>query len=536
PQAETGTMMRAWNKLAVLAVAVGVVGITSNEEASAQSDNSVTLVSFDGFTQLRGELLDFDGGTYTIETVLGVIQVDGTKVNCEGAACPKDVLFGAEFGVYGSNTIGAELMPALLEGYADSLEAEFVLEVGSGSEQRVARIIHEDGREMAKIDLSAQGSSSGYRGIGEGLAEIAMSSRRMRDNDLSALAQAGVGELRDTENEHIIGLDGLLAIVNSSNQISSVSLEELALIFSGALTNWSQLGGEDAPINLYALDDKSGTFQTFGALVLAPFGTDISPTANRVVSNIKVSDSVAGDPNGIGVTSAAYERAARALPIRQECGILSYPTTFSMKSEEYPLSRRLYLYAAPNEISTHARQIIEFATSEAAQPFVQEAGFVDQAIERVSLGDQGERLVHGLTVSQETPLQEFRRMVAQLRGAQRVSFTLRFAAGGSLLTKKSQADIERLARLVAEGRFGNKEVLLVGFTDSVGLFDLNRGLSERRARSVEDQLRNAVPPGALDGIQITSLGFGEMLPVGCNTNPQGRGANRRVEVWLRDRS
>ena len=125
-------------------------------------------------------------------------------------------------------------------------------------------------------------------------------------------------------------------------------------------------------------------------------------------------------------------------------------------------------------------------------------------------------------------------MLNELRQAERVSITLRFTSGGSSLTPKSQRDLERLATLIANGEFGNKEILLAGFTDSVGQFALNRGLSQRRAASVETQLRASVPQGALDGISIQSRGYGELLPVGCNTNAQGRGANRRVEVWLRD--
>ena len=520
------------NGLALLAV-LGV-GWLAPLPVQAQSDQTVTLKSFDGFTQLRGRLIDFDGGTYTIETVLGVIQVDALQVACEGVVCPEDVLFGAVFGIHGSNAIGAELMPALLEGYADSLDAELIIDFGQSAEERTARIIHADGREMAVIDLQSKGSSSGFRGLGGQAAEIAMSSRRMRDRDLSVLARAGIGELRDTSDEHIIGLDGLVVVVNAANAVRSLSLEELALIYSGVVTNWRQLGGQDAPINLYARDDASGTFQTFGSLVLAPFDTDISPAAQRFVSSIDLSDSVAGDPNGIGVVGAAFQRANKALPIRQECGILSYPTTFSMKAEEYPLSRRLYLYAPLENASAHARQLVEFAVSDDAQPLLTEAGFVNQSIESVTLNEQGERILHGLLDEQEAPFDAVRVMLSDLRSAERISITLRFTAGGAQLTPKSQGDLQRLARLVASGAFDGKEILLAGFTDSVGQFALNRGLSQRRAERVETLLRDVVPAEIFEAVPLRALGYGELMPVGCNTDAQGRGANRRVEVWIRD--
>ncbi|MEM7211233.1 MAG: phosphate ABC transporter substrate-binding/OmpA family protein, partial [Pseudomonadota bacterium] len=502
-------------------------------KAQSADNPTVTLKSFDGFTQLRGKMVDFDGATFTIETVLGTIQVDALQVNCEGEGCPQNLLFGAEFGIYGSNTIGAELMPALIEGYADSLDATLVAEVGNKPLERMMRIVHPNGREMAAIDLQSYGSSSSFLGMAEGRAVVGMSARRGRDREMAALGSAGIPDLRDTESEHIVALDGLVAVVHPSNSISSISLEELALVFSGVVTNWAQLGGADAPINLYARDEQSGTFQTFGSLVLAPFAADISPVAQRFNSNIRLSDSVAADPNGIGVTAAADQRATRALPIRQECGIFAVPTTFAMKTEEYPLARRLYLYTPPRDVPAHARQIVEFAKSDAAQSLIAEAGFVNQTVETLSINDMGARIIHAMTGEPEFSPAQMRDLLVDLKDAVRLSTTLRFTPGTSNLTPKSQADARRLAEELALGAYAGREVLLVGFTDSVGQFELNRQLSARRAQVAEQVLRTSVPEGALDSVQISLRGYGELMPVGCNTDIGGRSANRRVEVWLR---
>jgi phosphate transport system substrate-binding protein len=504
------------------------------QPAMAQSDQAVTLRSFDGFTQLRGKLIDFDGSSYTIETVLGVIQVDALQVACEGEACPKDIMFDAKFGIYGSNTIGADLMPALIEGYADSMKATMVTEVGQSTLERKLRIIHENGREMAEVDLRTEGSFLAYAGLGAGSAAIGMSSRRARDTDLQELLAGNVPDLRDTEDEHVIAVDGLIAIVNPSNPIQAISIEELALVFSGALSNWSQLGGPDAPINVYALSDRSGTFETFEELVLSPFDLSLVESAERFTSNVNLSDSVASDPFAIGVTAIAFERASRALPIRQSCGILSYPTSFAMKTEEYPLSRRLYLYTLPGAKVAHAKQIVDFATSDAAQALIADAGFVNQQIERASINNQGARLIHALIGEPEVPFALFRQMLNDLQDAERLSMTLRFTTGTSSLEPKSQADAARLAQDLASGVYAGKEVLLVGFTDSVGQFQLNQALAGRRALAVEETVRSAVAPGALDGVALSSVGYGELAPVGCNTEPTGRSANRRVEVWIRD--
>ena len=528
--------MRLANVLTAMMVAAGI-GLTSGlaQPVWAQSaDKAVTLKSFDGFTQLRGNLVDFDGATYTIETVLGVIDVDALQVTCEGAACPEDILFDAKFGIYGANTIGEQLMPALIEGYADSMDADMVTEVGQSANSRMLRIVNADGREMAAIDLQSSGSDSAYPALGNKAAEIGMASRRARDADIATLNQGGIPELRDTENEHILALDGLAVLTHPSNPISSISIEELALIYSGEVSNWSQIGGQDAPINLHALEDNSGTFQTFNSLVLAPYDLPLAAGTQRHNSNIRLSDTVATDRDAIGVTGIAFQRAAKALPIRQECGILSYPTTFAMKTEEYPLSRRLYLYTPPTKIAAHARRIVDFAMSDAAQPLIAEAGFVDQNVEAITMNQEGARLIHALVGEEELQIGLLQTMLRELREAERLSITFRFTPGSSLLTPKSQLDARRLARDLINGRYEGKELLLVGFTDAVGQFTLNQGLSVRRANVVLEQLSAAVPPGALTGLPITVQGYGELMPVGCNTSFQGRTVNRRVEVWLRN--
>jgi len=503
------------------------------QETQQDGGNQVTLRSFDGFTQLRGTLLEFDGETFTIDTVLGVIQVDALQVECEGDACPQNLLFGAEFGVHGSNTIGAELMPALIQGYADSLDATLVTEVGASSEESTLRIVHANGREMAAINLVARGSTMAFQSLAAGTAEIGMSSRRSRDRDMPILSSAGFADPRDTDAEHVVGLDGLIAIVHPSNPIQSISLEELALVFSGTITNWAQLGGRDEAINLYARDEGSGTFQTFGSLVLAPFDVQIAASAQRFLSNIRLSDTVANDPAGIGVTAVAFERAARALPIRQACGIRSYPTTFAMKTEEYPLSRRLYLYTPRNNMTAHARQLIEFAKSDAAQPLIADAGFVNQAVEALPVNTQGSRIVYALTGEPEVSVPLLRDFLSEVASGVRLSTTFRFTPGGSQLEPKSRVDAVRFAEDIAAGVYDGKEILLVGFTDSVGQFDLNLALSRRRAEALNQVLRSIVP-GALDDAAIRVLGFGELAPVGCNDTMLGRSMNRRVEVWLRD--
>ncbi|MEM8820173.1 MAG: hypothetical protein AAGE90_11685, partial [Pseudomonadota bacterium] len=192
---------------AALAVAAATTLLAGS--ALAQS-KAITLISLDGATALTGELVEFDGSAYTIATSLGTLNIAASQVTCDGPGCPVDELFGAEFGVFGSNTIGSQLMPALVEGYAFSLDADFERELSATENESVLRIVHPDGRQMATIDLRAHGSGMSFDGIAAGQAAIGMSSRTMRDADAEKLAAVGIGDLREGPNEHVIALDGLI--------------------------------------------------------------------------------------------------------------------------------------------------------------------------------------------------------------------------------------------------------------------------------------------------------------------------------------
>ncbi|MBY8974739.1 phosphate ABC transporter substrate-binding/OmpA family protein [Rhodobacteraceae bacterium NNCM2] len=501
--------------------------------AQAQTGETVTLRSLDGFTQLRGEIVSFDGKTFSIRTGLGTINVDAMQVECEGEACPKNLMFGAEFGVYGSNTIGASLMPSLIQGYADQLDADLVQELSATENERTMRIIHQNGEEMAAIDLRAHGSGTAATGLGDGNATIGMASRRIKDNEVASLRAAGIPELRDTDHEHILALDGLIIVTHPDNPLNSIELDELPYVFSGEVTNWSELGGPDQEIILHARNDESGTFDTFDTLVLDPAAEEISTDALRFESNAELSDAVSRTPGAIGFTGAAYARAAKVLNLKQACGIISEPTTFSMKTEEYPLSRRLYLYDLPSDAPAHSRQLVDFALSPAAQGIVEEAGFVSLGEERTALANQGQRLVHAIVGEPEFALGDMRAMLTELREAERLSVTFRFNQGTNL-DPRSLRDAITLAEGIAAGEYPGKEILLVGFTDSIGQAELNRSLSLRRANEVYAALASVIGPTVLAELPVRTLGFGEIAPVGCNTTFAGRENNRRVEVWLRD--
>ncbi|QPH55376.1 substrate-binding domain-containing protein [Pontivivens ytuae] len=496
----------------------------------------VTLQSYDGSITLRGDLVEFDGQNYLIRSAIGDITIDAYQVSCEGTGCPDPSLLVSEFRIAGSDTIGGDLMPALVEGYSFALDADIAANQLNADGSRALAIEDLSGGKIADVEIASANSGAAFQSLLEGSASIGMASRQVRPREAQAFDAANLGNITDPTQEYILALDGLLVVTSRTNPVRNLSLEEMAGIFSGDITNWSQVGGANAPINVYSREAGSGTRGVFASTVLDPLGLEMTSNARVINDNADLSDAVANDPFGIGFTSYANERNAQAVGIEEVCGIVTEPSVFNIKAEEYPLARRLYLYTTNQTLPNHARNLIDFVSSDAAQDIIADAGFIDQGISGAAMNEQGLRLASAMLAAEDAEqLTDVRDFASLMLNAERLSTTLRFQPGSSLLDAKAQRDVVRVAEQLARGAYDGKEVMLVGFTDSIGRPDLNRALSERRAEQVLEAIVQAAPAGSLDDQQINVLGFGEISPVGCNETFQGRQVNRRVEIWIRDR-
>ncbi|MBL4808191.1 MAG: substrate-binding domain-containing protein, partial [Rhodobacteraceae bacterium] len=349
-------------------------------------------------------------------------------------------------------------------------------------------------------------------------------------DEARALAQAGAGSMVDIDQEHIIAVDSLLTIVNPNNPMNSISISDLARIYSGDVTNWAQLGGENLPIDVFTRPESSGTRGVFYGRV---FGGNFD-TGNAVIldSNAEMAEAILQNSNAIGFVGYAFLNGAKALNIISECGIETSPTAFGAKTEEYALQRRLYLYTREDMANETASQFIEFATSHAADGVVEKAGYISLGIELISQEIIRARIESDIETSTSVFEQGvMRELLVELFQWDRLSTTFRFASGSNNLERKSQLDLVRLVEHLRDLPAGTG-VALVGFTDSDGAFAANRTLSERRADEAVDAVL-AYAEGQVDHIDFTTFGFGELASAACNTSNEGKHVNRRVEVWIR---
>ena len=413
------------------------------------------------------------------------------------------------FRMHGSNTIGEALAPALVNAFVRQQNGQMA-EVRSEKPLEKLIIFRADAQApLQGIELHAHGSGTAYTGLKDAKADIGMSSRPIKDAENDALTPL-YGDMRSMGAEHVVGLDGLAIIVHPANKIDKLTVEQVANIFSGRLTNWKELGGADMPMALHARDDKSGTWDSFKAMVLERHKATLGAGALRYESSNALSDAVASTPGGIGFIGLPYVRQSRAVPVADTAAATAFlPSFFTVSTEDYPLSRRLFLYAPMQRLSAQAKEFMEFVQSDVGQEVVRQSGFVPQLIAAESVNAPG-----------NAP----KEYVQLTRTAQRLSFTFRFRSGSDELDSKATRDMARLLSYLA--RHPGKSVHLLGFADAVGVPQKNVQLSKNRADSVARVLNSS---GVLPQ-QV--LGMGGALPVASNDDDLGRNRNRRVEVWV----
>lgn len=410
--------------------------------------------------------------------------------------------------IHGSNTIGAALAPALVQGLLQAQGATAITRLPGAQANETELLARSHDGQPIRVEIAAHGSSTGFSALGDGTADIAAASRPVNDDEAQQLA--AVGDLHSAASEQVIGLDGVAVIVNPGNRLQQLTTEQLARVFSGEIQRWEQLGVPGGPIRLYSRDSRSGTFETFKALVLSPLHMELAPQAQRFESADALAAQVLADPQAIGFSSLASTHNAKVLAIAEGQATAMLPTPARVASEDYPLSRRLYFYlpAAP---TAQAKALADFAQSPAGQAIVAAQGFVSQRVTAQAVADQPH-------------MPPAYRVLAEQ--AQRLNVNFRFQQGSASLDNKALRDVQRVVDYLRHNGKLNDKAVLVGFGDSKETPGRAALLSRLRAMAVRREL-------ARHGVETREVtGMGDELPVAGNDQQQGRLRNQRVEVWV----
>lgn len=409
----------------------------------------------------------------------------------------------------GSNTVGAKLAPALAKQFLEqrgvgqisikptAVENEFIVYgVENGTQREVG------------ITVAAHGTATGFQSLLNRSADVAMASRPIKPDENEPLS-AQFGDMRGEKAEHSLAIDGLAILVNASNPIGELSREQIAGLFSGTIRNWKDIGGADMPVMIYARDERSGTWETFKELVLGK-SYRLDASAQRYESSDKLSDAVAANPAAIGFSGLASIRSAKALRVFEANISALLPSRANVATEDYMLTRRLFLYTPPNLANAMVNDFIAFCLSRSGQKIVAEVGFVSQDIDEIARTDLSAAPAKYAEIAQM---------------ARRLSVNFRFKDGSAQLDNKALRDVDRLSEYLSAAGNTNKKVYLLGFSTFEKNEKRDYVLSRFRALAVRAALMKK-------GIDVFELqGMGAAMPLASN-NEIAQIKNNRVEVWL----
>jgi phosphate transport system substrate-binding protein len=443
-----------------------------------------------------------------------------------------------EITVQGSSTVGLGVMPSLIQGFANVNGLQVARNADDRNETRLyqLRAVNPDAR-CFRITVRSTGSETAKDAITDKVAQIGMSSRDYTDGEIRVLANAARLEAFErSQIEHVVALDAIGIVVNRRNPIDAIGLCQIAQVFAGKIRDWRELGGRPGAINVHVRTGTSGTFETFEKEVMKTCGADLAaaPSHGTYPDLLRA---VASDEASIGFAPATLvSGSVKALRLKGSCGIEQAATAFNVKTEDYPLARRLYIFT-PFPLEGYARQFENFiAADDRADDLLSspaaigdgvesQGGTFDQKIEAMP-DDHAYSLYTRETKADSASLARFRDLSAR---GQRLSITYRFSLGSDQLDTKARQDIRRLARYLQNTRT-RPTIFLAGFTDDIGGVSANLELATRRAEAVRRELLAVTPTDHARNIRAE--GFGKILPVTCNDTELGRTKNRRVEVFV----
>ena len=239
---------------------------------------------------------------------------------------------------------------------------ETVTTDGSTSMEKVIGALGESFMEQnpgLNFSYNPTGSGSGISAVANGTCDIGLSSRNLKEE-----------EKADGLQETVLAIDGIAVIVNKNNSVTDLSLEQIAGIYKGRITNWSELGGRDGEIVVTGRESGSGTRDGFESIT----GTeDACVLRQELTSTGDVITTVAGNPAAVGYASlASLKDSVKALTVG---GVA--PSDETIKDGSYPVQRNFVLVTKKDEtLSPSAQKFFDYITSEEAAEVIKNAGAV----------------------------------------------------------------------------------------------------------------------------------------------------------------
>jgi phosphate transport system substrate-binding protein len=342
--------------------------------------------------------------------------------------------------------------------------------------------------------------------------DAVISFRRARERERTLLKP--LGDFSSRACEEVIALDALAVVAHKGNQIETLTTQQLRSILRAELTQWEALGGPSGAIRLHLPPESSAAVEALKEVVAGTIPR--LPNDRRYDSPLALSDAVAADPFGIGLVPFRHLRTTKAIAVGdEEVKDRLIPSAFSVATESYRLTQRIYLHHAQAPTNTNLVRFLAWLISVPGQEAVEKTGYVD-----LNLRAESRPLPTHLRSALPPELD------SRITSTEAVDCTIFFAYDSFDLDNRALSDLDRIAPFLSRSDLRGRKLILFGHADNRGTDAYNLELSVKRAMAVQSLLaQRGINPAA-------AVGLGKQLPVMSNDSETGMARNRRVELWL----
>ncbi|MFQ1699681.1 PstS family phosphate ABC transporter substrate-binding protein [Loktanella agnita] len=526
--------------------------------AGALCAQNVELRSPDGFISVEGEIVGFNGIMLSVETSVGIVSVPAGQVVCFGAGCNEAIAndnfdlaagnflaigvgqseeaalrpapqpaaaprntsdnFAVSFDAPAYQTIYRTLADAFANANPDGITADLA---GSGD----LNLQDASGQQTAVISTAAVGAPSDLS-----IEAVSLQTRAPAQFD-GPIDWARTGRL----DYQMLGLQAFAVVVNPQVDIDFLTMEQLASIYAGEITNWAEVGGPDQKILPLQQPLNSQLRNELVKLVMNPFGKNIASNVLTMADETGMASSVNQFPGSISIVGVDSAGNNTIVPVAGSCGHPVTPARFNIVSGDYPLVRPIMASFDRTPSTTLLTALFDFASTDAVQALLADEGLISHRVVEQGVTEKNARLNQLLSADLDAVERSAgARMFQALFEAQRLSATVTGGPASGPEGAWNRAKLQALAAAVADDSYAGREIMFVGFGSSESGSQIALDASQEAAEETAAAF-SAMAGDVIDanGLSLASFGFGSVAPATCYDGQVRGDTHTRVEIWYR---
>ena len=506
----------------------------------------VTLESPDQFISVDGEIIDYDGFMVRVDTAVGAISLPASEVICFGEGC-FDIINNNNFGLTADAFIS--VIASAEEAAAAAPQADFTIAFGAENYGTVygamARAFAASGT-TANVTISAEGAvalsdpqtgteATVIRTDDIAAADMIIASVSLEGTEPTAFDVNNGWIDAQSMSHHLLGLQAFAVIVAPTSGVDRISMTDLARVYAGEVSNWSQIGGADVNVLPLQLPRTSPLRAEMEALVMAPAGKSIAGNVLTMADETGIAASISQFPGSISIVSAAKANDALSIPVTGACGIAVAATPFNIVSGDYPLIRPVMAAYGSDTQNPLVTQMFDYAATPAGQTLMAASNLMSiEAFQQDNAQKNGR--LGGLLDAEldETQRNAAAQMFQVLFNADRLSPTLIGGATSSAEGAWNRAMLQSVIAAMSDPANAGREIIFVGKGASDAGSQAALDASVAAAQAMQSALTSVAGDLVTTGeFTITSYGFGDVSPATCTDGQVEGTEHARVEVWIR---